>query len=585
MKGNDVEKIKQALSIETVISQYLKIEKAGMNFRAKCPFHNEKTPSFYISPDRNSYYCFGCNAHGDIFSFIENIEGIDFKGALKILADKANITLSFRPDQNSSEKDRIFEILEEATRFFEKELENNTRAMEYLKNRGLTDQTIKDFRIGYAPELWNSLHKYLNGKKYTNDLINKAGLIKSSSEGDGRMYDRFRGRIMFPIEDSSGRVIAFSGRILNDDGKSAKYLNSPDTPVFDKSSTLFGLSKAKTEIRRLDYSILVEGQMDLIMSHQAQIRNTVASSGTALTALERDKEGQINNLGLIKRLSNNIVIAFDSDNAGRKAALRASMIALSLGMDVKIADIVGGKDPADLIKESKDKWVSILKNTKSIIEFELDNVINETLQNKRILPSQIVSRVLSLVALLQSHSEQSFYIKMISEKSQIGEQALIEDLKKVKLSVEKDMDTKPTADKQDVPVEKTNIIERRLIGLIYYLFKDDKDKLADYSNRLKAITLRDVDFNNIVVKDYAFEAEINFGSNANEHTIEELFINLEVENINNRLSDNMSEIRKFEKVKDHEKVSELAKSCQILSIRKAQLAKMLREGKYDRGNR
>ena len=585
MKGNDVEKIKQALSIETVISQYLKIEKAGMNFRAKCPFHNEKTPSFYISPDRNSYYCFGCNAHGDIFSFIENIEGIDFKGALKILADKANITLSFRPDQNSSEKDRIFEVLEEATRFFEKELENNTRAMEYLKNRGLTDQTIKDFRIGYAPELWNSLHKYLNGKKYTNDLINKAGLIKSASEGDGRMYDRFRGRIMFPIEDSSGRVIAFTGRILNDDGKSAKYLNSPDTPVFDKSSTLFGLSKAKTEIRRLDYSILVEGQMDLIMSHQAQIRNTVASSGTALTALERDKEGQINNLGLIKRLSNNIVIAFDSDNAGRKAALRASMIALSLGMDVKIADIVGGKDPADLIKENKDKWVSILKNTKSIIEFELDNVINETLQNKRILPGQIVNRVLSLVALLQSHSEQSFYIKMISEKSQIGEQALIEDLKKVKLSVEKDMDTKPTTAKQDVPVEKTNIIERRLIGLIYYLFKDDKDKLADYSNRLKAITLRDIDFKNIVVKDYAFEAEINFGSNANEHTIEELFINLEVENINNRLSDNMSEIRKFEKVKDHEKVSELAKSCQILSIRKAQLAKMLREGKYARGNR
>jgi DNA primase len=310
MNGNDVEKIKSALSIEDVISSYIKIDKAGMNFRARCPFHNEKTPSFYISPDRGSYYCFGCNAHGDIFSFVQNIEGLDFKGALKVLAERANITLSYNFDQNSTEKDKIFAILEDATRFYESELQKNSKAIDYLKKRGLSDETIKSFRIGYAPSDWNFIHKHLNSKKYSNDLIEKSGLIKRANENDGRMYDRFRGRIMFPIEDSSGRIIAFSGRILEDDGKSAKYINSPDTSVFDKSSTLFGLSKAKTDIRRLNYSILVEGQMDLIMSHQAEIRNTVASSGTALTSLEIGKEGAINNLGLIKRLSNNIHAQF-----------------------------------------------------------------------------------------------------------------------------------------------------------------------------------------------------------------------------------------------------------------------------------
>ena len=190
----------------------------------------------------------------------------------------------------------------------------------------MTDKTRAEFRIGFAPEGWRNLYDYLKAKKYPNELIEKAGLAKRAEDNTGNYYDRFRGRIMFPLNDSSGRVIAFSGRILPrlDDGKSAKYLNSPDTPIFDKSSVLYGLDKAKSFIRRLDYSILVEGQMDLIMSHQAGVKNTVAASGTALTDAESDKNGVINNLGLLRRLSQNVIIAFDADAAGRKAAMRAA---------------------------------------------------------------------------------------------------------------------------------------------------------------------------------------------------------------------------------------------------------------------
>jgi DNA primase len=393
---------------------------------------------------------------------------------------------------------------------------------------------------------------------------------------------------MFPIEDSSGRIIAFSGRILEDDGKSAKYINSPDTSVFDKSSTLFGLSKAKTDIRRLNYSILVEGQMDLIMSHQAEIRNTVASSGTALTSLEIGKEGAINNLGLIKRLSNNIVIAFDSDSAGRKAALRASIIALELGMDVKIADIVGGKDPADIILQNPDDWKNILKHTKSVIEFELDNVLKESEANKRTLPRLIVGRVLPLVASLQNNSEKSFYSKMISDKSGISEQALLDDLNNIKKQRDSEtnsLQTKGTSsisNKNNNNYNRFNEIERKIVGLLFLLKKNAYSKVDELISRSFKVLNKEVDLDSSIVKEYSFEADISFGASDEERAriLNELLIAFEIENINNTLLQLMNDIKIHEKDKNVEKVQELAKECQSLSIRKAQLVKMMRENRF-----
>src|SRR3989344_5138874 len=244
--NSPVQKIKERLSIEEVVSSYIKLDRAGTNLRAKCPFHNEKTQSFFVSPNRGSYYCFGCGASGDIFTFVEEFEGLDFKGALKLLANKAGVPLeaySKEMKEAENEKEKLYRVMEEATKFFENNLRDNKQIQEYLKSRDFTDNEIE-----------------------------RAGLAKKPEDTNKAMYDRFRGRTMFPISDSSGRIVAFSGRIFEDDGKSAKYLNSPDTPIFQKSSILYGLDKAKQSIRKNDFSIVVEGQFDLILSHQAGFR-------------------------------------------------------------------------------------------------------------------------------------------------------------------------------------------------------------------------------------------------------------------------------------------------------------------------
>src|SRR3989344_3367083 len=402
-----VEKIKERLGIEDVVGSYIKLDRAGKNLKAKCPFHNEKTPSFYVSPDRGSFYCFGCGAKGDIFSFVEQFEGLDFMGALKLLADRAGVPLVFEKTETKSEKERLYMIMEEATKFFEDGLDDSyestsqnkiqvKNAQEYLKKRGLKAETIKNFRIGFIPADWRLLYNHLRNKKYTDIEIEKAGLAKrpqvEEDTGQGivqkALYDRFRGRVIFPIMDSSGRVIAFSGRILVDDGKSAKYLNSPDTVLYNKSTVLYGIDKAKQDIRIKNYTIVVEGQMDLILSHQAGIRNTVAVSGTALNP---------DHLGMVKRLSNNIILAFDSDSAGRKAATRSAVIAIGLGMDVKIAEIAGGKDPADLVMENPELWKNVLRKSSPVVEWELNTVLSQKLDPRK-LPQALRDTVLPFIA-------------------------------------------------------------------------------------------------------------------------------------------------------------------------------------------
>ncbi|HQO70878.1 MAG TPA: DNA primase [Candidatus Paceibacterota bacterium] len=309
--NSSVQKIKERLSIVDVVSSYISLEKAGKNYKAKCPFHNEKTPSFFVSPDRGTYYCFGCNAKGDIFSFVEKFEGTDFLGALKILADRAGVDLEEYKNKNKDKTELYYEIMEEATIFFEDNLKAKLEARSYLLSRGLNDQSIEKFRIGFAPDSWSSLINHLKKKDFKTEDILAVGLIKKKDTPDqtqkeDHYYDRFRSRIMFPISDSAGRIIAFSGRIFgqSEDSKdgivNAKYLNSPETPLFNKSSVLFGLDKAKSSIRNLGYSIVVEGQMDLILSHQSGFTNTVAVSGTAFTDSLVDSQNKINNLGLIK---------------------------------------------------------------------------------------------------------------------------------------------------------------------------------------------------------------------------------------------------------------------------------------------
>jgi DNA primase len=422
--STNVEQIKERLSIVDVISGYIKVEKAGINFKAKCPFHNEKTPSFFISPTRQTFYCFGCQEKGDIFSFVEKFEGLDFKGALQTLADRAGIKLDkFKSEEVSGrekdEKDKLFEIMEEAAKFYEQELGGDKTSLEYLKKRGLLKDSISKWRLGFAKDGWRSLHDYLLQKGFSKKEMLLAGLIKKILNED-KYYDTFRNRIMFPICDAAGRVIAFSGRALREDEKTPKYLNSPETKLFYKSEVLYGFNIAKNYIRKMDYAVLVEGQMDLIMSHQANVLNTVASSGTALTELHLKK---------IQKLSNRVIIAYDSDIAGEKAAIRAAELALISGMEVKIATLPKGEDPASVAKEDPEKWKEALKNSAHILDFVLDKAVSGN--SGRNLTKEVIKNVLPLTSLLKSEIEKSQFVKKIALKMKVAEEAVWDDLRKI----------------------------------------------------------------------------------------------------------------------------------------------------------
>jgi len=556
--NSSVEQIKERLPIEEIVSSYIKLEKVGVNFKTKCPFHNEKTPSFFVSPNRASYYCFGCGAKGDIFTFVEEFEGLDFKGALKVLAEKAGISLTTFNKEKEGGKEKLYKIMEEATKFFEKNLAENNKVLEYLEARGLEEKTIKNFRIGFVKNDWRELYFYLFKNGFSDKEIEFAGLAKRTEKG---MYDRFRGRIMFPIFDSSGRIIAFSGRIFEDDNKSAKYLNSPETIIFSKSAVLYGLNKAKESIRKNNFSILVEGQMDLVLSHQAGFKNTVATSGTALSDVMISKENAISNLGLLRRLSTNIILAFDADKAGFNASMRAGKIALSFGMDVKVVSMIEGMDPADLIsKNGINAWRMAIRNSKHIIEFLLDKVLSNYKDDMRKVGKEIKEKVLPYIASLESSIEKSHFIKLISNKSGIAENALLEDLKKVQLELKFEREeTKIAKENLEKKIRK-DPIERRLLGIAFWQ-ESLKNKTIDPVLIFKKLEKIRKIYENIK-EDLIYEAE-EFYSNSKNLTkdVNEMLLNIEEEYLNEELNKKMMQ---FKNLKDKEDLSKQTVEIEIL---------------------
>ncbi len=401
--GDSVQQIKDRLSIVDVISPYVELHKAGKNFKGKSPFTTEKTPSFYVSPDRGMYYCFSSSQGGDMFTFVQKMEGVDFKGALKILADKAGVELVPEDPKKRDHRDTLYQVLEEATRFFESELSKNETATKYLLDRAVTKDTIGKWRIGYAPDEWRSLKEYLNAKGFKDETLIEAGLAKRA-EGGKQPYDVFRDRIMFPISDPSGRVIAFSGRILKKDTDSPKYVNSPETELFNKSEALFGYDKAKHGIHKLDFSMIVEGQFDVVLSHQAGYHNAVAVSGTALTN---------QHLSLLQRLSNRVVLALDSDKAGIAAVKRSAELALARGIDLKVARIEGGKDPADLVKEDPKLLRHSIGQATHVIEFLLD-ILKKESRDERTYKIRARDEILPYVLSIDSHIERDHFAGIIA---------------------------------------------------------------------------------------------------------------------------------------------------------------------------
>jgi DNA primase len=443
---SQLEEIKGKLDIVEVIGQYVKLQKAGANYKALCPFHKEKTPSFIVSPSRQIFHCFGCGAGGDIVGFLMKIENIEFKEALKILADKAGVKLIYESPEVNSQKQKIIEINEKAREFFKKQLDNNREVQEYLQNRGLKSETIKEFHLGFAPDDWRSLVNYLTKAEFKPEDIVASGLAISKLETTEisdklqvtsyklqDIYDRFRSRIMFPLEDATGHLVGFTGRIFQ--GKSplktikdieavGKYVNTPQTLVFDKSKILYGLFKTKTYLHQLEATLLVEGQMDFLMGWQTGIKNIVATSGTSLTPYH---------LAILKKYNSTLILGFDMDEAGERAAERSIDLALAKEFNVKILQLSQGKDLADYLLETKDSSTikDLLNKAIPIMDFYFERAkimgdIN-SLEGKKAVVSYFLPKVKKLINSL----DRAFWLEKISHHVDIDIHALEDELKRI----------------------------------------------------------------------------------------------------------------------------------------------------------
>jgi DNA primase len=443
--NSPVEEIKARLDIAEFITSYVRLQKAGINYKANCPFHAEKTASFFVSPSRQIWHCFGgCGEGGDIFKFVMKIEGLDFPEALKLLAGRAGVRLTCDDPRIRSEKNRLYDICEEAALLFEKTLALTPAVKAYLRNRGVSEEATVAFRIGFSPKRWDFLLENLSRKGFTGEEIEKAGLAIRSEDGSSR-YDRFRSRIIFPVADVNGRVIGFGGRIFEpeqpaggvrgernlsaggrDAGGEPKYINSPQTAIYEKSRVLYGFDKAKDAIRSSGRAVLVEGYMDCVMSHQAGVKETVAASGTALTREQ---------LKILRRLAARIVSSFDTDQAGDSATKRSLALASEFGFERLIVAIPSGKDPADAVSENPAMWRAAVESASPLVEFYFDKAFRAHNPGTREGKRAIAAILLPFIAELNDEIEKAHFVEEVSRRLSVPSSAVWDELKKRRAAV------------------------------------------------------------------------------------------------------------------------------------------------------
>ena len=470
---SDIDDIKSRLNIVDVLGGYIRLEKAGANWRANCPFHNEKSPSFMVSEDKQIWHCFGCQKGGDIFGFVMEIEGLEFREALNLLAEKAGVELKKINPKQAAEKNRTLEILEMATKFYQAHLLQTPagkKIIEYLKDRGINDESIKDFRLGYAPNGWKNTMSFLVKKGFSISEIEKTGLLveKNKQEADTtnhkpqttNYYDRFRDRIMFPIADTNDKIVGYSARVApGGDETQAKYVNSPETEVYHKSKILYGINKAKNEIRQSGSVLLVEGNTDVIASHQAGLKNTVAVSGTALTP---------EHMNIIKRYATDIRMCFDMDNAGELATKKSMKLCFEKEVNVKVVQLPSGKDAAELAKNNPELLRGAVEKAKPAMEYFFERIFakynKENVEDKK----RITQELLEMIGYLANEIEKSHWLKKLAAEIDVEETTLTDMLKRASLEgrVVGTSQDLPQESKIFAPSGKIETLTTDLIGLM-----------------------------------------------------------------------------------------------------------------------
>lgn len=467
-----VKKIKDRVNIVDIIGSFIKLDRAGINHKACCPFHHEKTPSFFVSEQRQTFNCFGCGVKGDVVEFVKLYEHLDFKDALRYVFDRSGLPESdWQQNQEKSlesikadrEKKEAETLFEQVVDIYHKNLfeKGSQRALDYLLNRGLKKEIINIWKIGYTPELW----QFIETKISYSPLLEKLGLVKSK---DNKRYDFFRDRIIFPIFDIQGHPIAISARVV--DKGEPKYLNSPDTILFNKSEVLYGLDKAKEGIRKFKYIILVEGQIDLLLCHQEGFNNTVATSGTALT----DKHLQI-----LRRYSNNLMLIYDADKAGLNATVKAWSLALKYGFEVKTAVMPIGDDPASLLLRDKKTFLNTLKNATHVIDY----IIGQSDNKSRLSTKNSLEKIIPLISSLESSIDKEIFSKKVSDYFDISLDNINFELNKYKQNEYKYIDN---IDK-DIDIIKDN----KMHTVIYKALAEFKSLVYIYNQQLNTSSQTD----------------------------------------------------------------------------------------------
>ena len=468
-----VEEVRQATDIVDVVSQYVRLQKRGKNYLGLCPFHNEKTPSFTVNREKGLYHCFGCGVGGNVFTFLTQYEKISFSEALRQLAARANISLPSYNAEKQNEVDEVLDINEKANKYYRDLLRSDegSEALSYLREkRQFTDETIDKFMLGYAPDRWDGLLNYLRKKGIDEKVIEKSGLILKRQDGSD-YYDRFRARVMFPVQSPSGRIIAFGGRTLKQDEK-AKYINSPETAAYKKGKTLFGIYQAKDPIIEKDAAILVEGYADLIALHQAGIKSVVASSGTALT---------IEQIQYISRYTKNVFLVYDADTAGQDASLRGSDILLEQGMNVFIVELPAGEDPDTFVlSQGSEEFMRLIHDAMNVVEFKA-----ALMRRRSDEPRNQITIIQSIVESLSKIGDAirvNLYVKELADKFGLQEEAIYQELKKRKHGAS---DHRSAISYQPSAISQLSTVDRDLISLLINIDLPILESMAHQFDRLE----------------------------------------------------------------------------------------------------